>query len=102
MVTWVLLLSAAIGAVCGIWLHVVVFTILSVLVAIAYLVTAMISGLSFGSTLLWIVMLSVALCAGYISAHLLRYALHIRAQKAKERHPQLDPGSEYLHDQQQP
>ncbi|TNM65823.1 hypothetical protein [Aliirhizobium smilacinae] len=102
MVTWVLILSAAIGAVCGIWLHVVVFTILSVVVAAGYLLTAIISGLSLASTALWIVMLSAALCAGYIASHVLRYVIHTRAYKAKRQHSELEAGSKYLHDQQQP
>ncbi len=102
MVTWVLVLSAALGAVCGIWLHVVVFTILSVLVAVAYLVTAFMSGLSIASTFLWIMMISAALCAGYIASHLLRYAIHSRALKTKRQHPELDASAKYLHDQQQP
>lgn len=101
MVTWILLLSAAIGAVCGIWLHVVVFTIVSVIVAAVYLFTAILSGLSFASTLGWIMMLSTALCAGYIASHVLRYVIHTRAHKAKHRHSELDAGTKYLHDQQQ-
>lgn len=101
MVTWVLILSAAIGAVCGIWLHVVVFTILSVIVAAVFLVSAMTSGLSLASTAIWIVVLSAALCAGYIASHVLRYVIHSRAQKAKRRLSELDAGTKYIRDQQQ-
>ena len=102
MVVWVLILSAAIGAVCGIWLHVVVFTIISVLVATIYLLTAIMSGVSLGSAMMWIVMLSFSLCGGYIISHVARFVLHSRTQKAKGRHPELDSGTKYLHDQQQP
>ena len=102
MITWILILSAAIGAVCGIWLHVVVFTVLSVFVAVVYLVTAIATGFSAVSALLWIMMLSAALCAGYIASHVMRYVIHTRAQKARIRHSQLDAGTKYLHDQQQP
>lgn len=102
MITWILILSAAIGAVCGIWLHVVVFTLISVIVAIVYLVTAIIAGFSVGSTVLWIMALSAALCAGYIASHVALYVIHVRAQKAKLRHSELDANAEYLHDQQQP
>ncbi len=102
MVTWVLILSAALGAVCGIWLHVVVFTVLSVLIAVVYLFTAILTGFSFASTFMWIMMLSAALCAGYIASHLLRYAIHTRAHKAKRQHSELDATAKYLHDQQQP
>lgn len=102
MVTWVLILSAAIGAVCGIWLHVVVFTIISVFVAVVYLLTAVLSGLSLTSTFIWIVMLSTALCVGYIATHVARYVAHSRAHKAKHRHSELEAGTKYLHDQQQP
>ncbi len=102
MITWILILSAAIGAVCGIWLHVVVFTVLSVFVAVVYLITAIASGFSVGSTVLWIMMLSAALCAGYIASHVTRYVIHTRAQKARLRHSELDAGTKYLHDQQQP
>jgi hypothetical protein len=100
MITWMLILSAVIGAVCGFWLHVVVFTILSVLVAATYLGTALISGVSLGSAVLWILVLSTALSAGYIASHVLRYALHIRARKTRRQHAEMDAGSKYLHDQQ--
>jgi len=102
MAIWVLILSAAIGAVCGIWLHVVVFTILSVFVAIVYLLTAVLSGLSLASTFIWIMMLSTALGAGYIASHFVRYVTHSRAHKAKHRHSELESGTKYLHDQQHP
>lgn len=102
MITWILILSAAIGAVCGIWLHVVVFTVISIFVAVVYLISALIAGVSAGSAVLWIMMLSVALCAGYIASHVARYVIHSRARKAKLRHSELDAGTKYLHDQQQP
>lgn len=101
MVTWVLILSAAIGAVCGIWLHVVVFTIISVIVAVVFLFSAVTSGLSLASGAMWIILLSTALSAGYITSHVLRYVIHTRAQKAKRRHSELDAGTKYIHDQQQ-
>lgn len=101
MVIWALLLSAAIGALCGIWLHVVVFTLLSVIVAFVFLLSAFMSGLSLSTILIWVLMLSTALSAGYIASHLLRYVLHSRGQLAKRRHPELNAGSKYLHDQKQ-
>ncbi|AYC99966.1 hypothetical protein [Neorhizobium sp. NCHU2750] len=99
---WALFLSAAIGALCGIWLHVVVFAILASLIAAVFLATTAMSGLAILSALFWSLMLSTSLALGYMASHLLRYAIHMRAKAAKPVRPDMEAAPEYVRDRQRP
>jgi hypothetical protein len=97
-----MILSAAIGALCGIWLHVVVFAILAVLIAAVFLFSAALSGLAILSALSWSLMLSTALAVGYMASHLLRYFVHVRASAGRRKTPELETVPEYVRDRRRP
>lgn len=99
---WALILSTAIGALCGIWLHVVVFTIIAVLVAVVFLTTAAMSGLPILTAISWSLMFSATLGFGYIASHLLRYVVSVRARAAKPVRTELETAPEYVRDQRRP
>jgi hypothetical protein len=101
-VIWALILSAAIGALSGIWLHVVVFAMLAVLIALAFLLSAAMAGTAIYSALSWSLMLSTALAIGYMASHLLRYFVHVRASAAKRAPPELETAPEYVRDRRRP
>jgi hypothetical protein len=98
---WALVLAAAVGAICGLWLHVLIYMIIASLVAVVFIVTAILSGLAILSSLLWGVGLITALAAGYLAAHLVRLSVRSwRHEHNGKSSPKLSAEDEYLRDQQ--
>ncbi|RZI60640.1 MAG: hypothetical protein EOP14_00420 [Pseudomonas sp.] len=91
---WALVLSASIGAICAVRLPIVIFTFISTVVVIGFMIIAALARLSALEVLGWAFLLSIALAAGCMITHLLLYALYVRGRREsedKQSAPELDP-----------
>ena len=93
-----LLLSAVLGALCGMWLHVVGFTVLTVVVVLLFSISMAFTELSLMAMIVSGLALLVAMAAGFVLVHLTRYLLDRRKRATNSKSPKLDPVQEYLRD----
>ncbi|MGF9566551.1 hypothetical protein [Neorhizobium sp. JUb45] len=88
----------ALGALSGLWIHIVAFALLTVVVLAAYVTSLVFAGLPLAPAIMTGVYLWWALGAGFVVGHLCRHALRFRRAASKSTDGKLDQVQKYMKD----
>lgn len=95
---WALLICVMLGVFCGLWLHVVAFTLVTVVVIFVFVISTLLASMAVVSVALSAFYLCAALGAGYVVAHigLFLYKPHAAASRSKA--SEIDSAQKYMKD----
>lgn len=95
---WALLICVALGAVCGLWIHVFVFALLTLVVFALYVASSLLENYPLTSAILSGLYLWWALGAGFVLGHIFRHVLRTRLSTYRSKNEKLDQVHKYMED----
>jgi uncharacterized membrane protein len=95
---WAVILSLIVGAVCAVWLPILIYTIAAAVLVIGCTVAGFIAGLGAMEIAGRAFFLTLALASGCIAAHVGLYLVYVRRKATSEKRNEVEIGSKYLSD----
>lgn len=96
--TWALVISFILGAVCALRLPILIFTLVTLVVIFLFAASAIGMGYTVATAAMWAILLTVAIEAGYVAMHGVFYLLYVRKREFDRKRTPLEVNSKYSAD----
>jgi hypothetical protein len=95
---WALVISFIIGAICGVRVPVLIFTLIVILVIAVFVATGLGLGYPIFQVFYWSVLLAAVIEAGYAAAHGVLYLFYVNGRSRREKRAAIAMKSKYSSD----